>query len=128
MSLFWAAGGLLVLELVAYQGIVGCTPTNVPLWEIPILALDSGYLLFFFIPKNPQRTPAKYHGTTRTLGVHPCFTGGSRGNVLSQPMLLASFLMLDFLKIESEKWQVFALRIPPLDPGQWKGECLNLYV
>ena len=25
----------------------------------------------FFIPKNPQRTPAKYHGSTRTLGVHP---------------------------------------------------------
>ena len=57
MSLFWAAGGLLVLELVAYQGIVGCTPTNVPLWEIPILALDSGYLLFFFHPQeSPENT------------------------------------------------------------------------
>ena len=26
------------------QGIVGCTPTNVPLWKIPIEALYSGYL------------------------------------------------------------------------------------
>ena len=26
------------------QGIVGCSPTNVPLWEIPIEALYSGYL------------------------------------------------------------------------------------
>ena len=24
------------IEVVIVQGIVGCTPTNVPLWEIPI--------------------------------------------------------------------------------------------
>ena len=38
---------------VVFQGIVGCTPTNVPLWEIPIYALYSGYLLVIIIPKNP---------------------------------------------------------------------------
>ena len=39
-------------QKIIFQGIVGCTPTNVPLWEIPILALYSGYL-WVIIPKNP---------------------------------------------------------------------------
>ena len=42
-----------------YQGIVGCTPTNVPLWEIPIKALYSG-ILWVIIPKHN-----KYHGYTQ---------------------------------------------------------------
>ena len=33
---------MLILSLI--QGIVSCTPTNVPLWEIPIYALYSGHL------------------------------------------------------------------------------------
>ena len=35
-----------------FQGIVGCTPTNVPLWEIPIYTLYSGYS-WFIIPRIP---------------------------------------------------------------------------
>ena len=31
-----AAVGIKTLAFDTYQGIVGCTPTNVPLWEIPI--------------------------------------------------------------------------------------------
>ena len=27
---------IIVYSVYVYQGIVGCTPTNVPLWEIPI--------------------------------------------------------------------------------------------
>ena len=39
-------------------------PNVGPLWEIPIEALY--YVVIF--PKNP-RTPAKYHGGTRTVGI-----------------------------------------------------------
>ena len=47
------------------QGIVGSTPTNVPLWEIPISALYSGYLRvhpivpwFISPPINVAKNPA----------------------------------------------------------------------
>ena len=47
------------VEITKYQGIVGCTSTNVPLWEIPIKALYSGYFLAYNPQKNSQRTPAR---------------------------------------------------------------------
>ena len=39
-------------QVTFIQGIVGCTPTNVLLWEIPILR---GYLWLWETPKNPIR-------------------------------------------------------------------------
>ena len=42
------------VEITKYQGIVGCTSTNVPLWEIPIKALHNGYL-WLIIPKKIPR-------------------------------------------------------------------------
>ena len=50
------------------QGIVGCTPTNVPLWEIPILALYSGYL-WVIIPQESLENTINTMGTLS--GVHP---------------------------------------------------------
>ena len=44
-----------IYHCIFIQGIVGCTPTNVPLWEIPIEALYSGYI-WVIVPKNPKRT------------------------------------------------------------------------
>ena len=54
------------------QGIVGCTPTHVPLWEIlisPIISLYSG-CLWVIIPKNPYKSPINNSMGTQ-LGVHP---------------------------------------------------------
>ena len=60
------------IRLSYTQGIVGCTPTNVPLWEIPIykpyISLYSG-CLWVIIPKNPYISPISTMGTL--LGVHP---------------------------------------------------------
>ena len=54
-----------------YQGTMRCTPTDVPLWEIPILnPIAHGYLWVSYPQESPTRTPAKYHGST-LLGVHP---------------------------------------------------------
>ena len=50
------------------QGIVGCTPTNVPLWEIPILGLYSGYLWVSY-PQESLENTINTMGTL--LGVHP---------------------------------------------------------
>ena len=43
-----------LLELLTFQGVVGCTPTNIPLWEIPKKSSISRGYLCFFIPKNSQ--------------------------------------------------------------------------
>ena len=59
-----------------FQGIVGCTP--IPTYPYgkslykPYISLYSG-CLWVTIPKNPYISPIsyKYHGSTRTLGVHP---------------------------------------------------------
>ena len=66
-------------------GIVGCTPMGNPY----ISPISRGYL-WVIIPKNPSRIPAKYHGSTRTLGIHPnCPLIESRPCVqISQPNLL----------------------------------------
>ena len=48
-----------------YQGIVGCTPTNVPLWEIPIYGLYSGYLWVSY----PQES---LENTINTMGTPHC--------------------------------------------------------
>ncbi len=39
------------------QGIITCSPTNVPLLEMPMAKpyIARGYLWVFSIPKNPQR-------------------------------------------------------------------------
>ncbi len=41
--------------MINHYGTIGCTPTSVPLWEIPLYALYSDYL-WVIIPKNPWRT------------------------------------------------------------------------
>ena len=66
------------LDTSTFQGIVGCTPTNVPLGEIPIWALYiyNIYIIIYVysehlwvvIPKNPKFEHNKHHGSTRTLG------------------------------------------------------------
>ena len=45
------------------QGIVGCTPTNVPLWEIPIYPYIVG-VYGLLSPRIPIFSPYKYHGYT----------------------------------------------------------------
>ena len=53
------------------QGIVGCTPTNVPLWEIPIYP----YIVSVYgslSPRIPTFSPYKNPwGPTYVNGVHP---------------------------------------------------------
>ena len=39
-------------EISKFQGIVGCTPTNVPLWEIP----QKNYITWVFMGYNPQES------------------------------------------------------------------------
>lgn len=37
------------------HGIIGCTPTYAPVWEIPVYKLYIvGIYVLFIIPKNPQ--------------------------------------------------------------------------
>jgi len=56
-----------------YQGIVGCTPTNVPLWEIPKKAITWWeFIVFFKSPRIPKKTPAKYHGAHTVRGTPNC--------------------------------------------------------
>ncbi len=58
-------------SIILVSGTVGCTPTNVPLWEIPnkpYISLYSG-CLWVIIPKNPSISPINTMGTL--LGVHP---------------------------------------------------------
>ena len=48
--------------LIKSQGIVGCTPTNLPLWEIPNYKPKKVWYLWIIIPKNPKVEHKKYHG------------------------------------------------------------------
>ena len=62
------------------QGIVGCTPTNVPLWEIPIYP----YIVSVYgslSPRIPTFSPYKYHGAPRT------WTGYTRPCPLNPPRM-----------------------------------------
>ena len=56
-----------------FQGIVVYTPTNAPLWEIPLQAL---YILWIFISYNPQVIRRKHQlntmGTLLPGYTHPC--------------------------------------------------------
>ena len=51
------------------QGIVGCIPTNVPLWK----TLYKPYSSWVFMGYNPQESLENTINAmgTRTLGVHP---------------------------------------------------------
>ena len=42
-----------------------------PMGNPHISPIARGYLWVFVIPKNPKVEHNKYHGSTRTLGVHP---------------------------------------------------------
>ena len=52
------------------SGIVGCTPTNVPLSEIPIV---QAHITWVFMGYNPQESLQKINKNTMgtLLGVHP---------------------------------------------------------
>ena len=74
-----------------YQGIVGCTPTNAPLWEIPYISpIFSGYLWvivitpkkdlplgifkcrIFSTPNWPKTSPSPCGLTPATIWLPPC--------------------------------------------------------
>ena len=50
-----------ILHFIIHQRIVGCTPTNVPLWEIP----EKCHIWWIFMGYNPQgfqENTINYHG------------------------------------------------------------------
>ena len=65
----WVMCGKAVLSLSYYiQGIVGCTPTNVPLGENPYISP----IWWGFVGYNPQESLENTINTTGTLlGLHP---------------------------------------------------------
>ena len=54
-----------------FQGTVGCTPTNVPLSEVPIISPLPWVCMGYFIPKNPIREHQLNTMGVHCLGVHP---------------------------------------------------------